>query len=346
MQALRKTKPEFGLEVCTVEAPSEAAAGDVIVEVAAVGICGTDVHIHEWTGGYEFMAPALPVTIGHEFCGRVVAVGASSDGVKVGDRVTCIPFVPCGACDACKAGDTHLCGSPKPGLGFLRDGAFARYVAVPAANCLALPEHVPDDIGALVEPLTIGARAVQVSGVKPGDRVLVLGPGPIGQCIAMMARRAGAAEVVVLGKDDPARLKAVRALGFEQAIDIGDRTIAEALRALPAGGGFDVAFEATGVPQVVEAALSALRRGGVLTCVGILPSPVTIDLTKMVREQKQIRGSHRGPRSVWEDVIAALADAPQAYAPMISHRMALAEGVAGMDLARNRSASKVLLIPE
>ncbi|MCB1546423.1 MAG: alcohol dehydrogenase catalytic domain-containing protein [Hyphomicrobiaceae bacterium] len=346
MKALQKTHASFGLELKDVAEPAPPEGSDVVIEVAACGVCGTDVHIYEWTGGYEFMAPALPKTIGHEFSGRIVAVGSEAKGVAVGDRVTCIPFVACGTCEACRADDIHLCGTPRPGIGFLRDGAFTRLVSAPAANCVRLPDNVPDEVGALIEPLTIGARAVQTGGVKPGDRVLVLGPGPIGQCIALMARRAGASEVVVVGKGDAARLDCLRRLGFERVVDIADGRMDDGVRAVAGAAPFDVAFEATGVPPVVEIALSMLRRGGVLTCVGIMPAAVTIDLTRMVREQKQIRGSHRGPRAIWLDVVEALRDDPQAYAPMITHRLALEQGVEGMELARSRSASKVLLFPD
>jgi threonine dehydrogenase-like Zn-dependent dehydrogenase len=346
MLALQKTEAAFGLALRDVAEPPAPMGEEVVVEVAACGICGTDVHIYEWSGGYEFMRAALPRTIGHEFAGRVVAKGPLAQGVAIGDRVTCVPFVECGICPACRKGDIHLCPAPRPGIGFLRDGAFARLVSVPAANCIPLPDVVTDEIGALVEPLTIGRRAVEVAGVAPGDRVAVLGPGPIGQCIALLARRAGAREVVVAGRDDAARLAVLSHLGFERVVDVGDRPLGQAITSVAGPEPFDVVFEATGAPPVVPAALALLRRGGVLTCVGILPSAVSIDLTTLVREQKQIRGSHRGNRAIWRDVVMALAAEPTAWKPMITHRLPLARGVEGMELALGRRASKVLLLPD
>src|SRR5512147_2055396 len=145
MQALQKTAPTFGLELRDVPEPPTPAPGEVIVAVAAAGICGTDLHIYEWTAGYEAMEPAMPVTLGHEFSGTIAAVGADVRAVEEGAVVAVRPSVVCGRCPACLAGDADLCTQRK-GIGVTRDGGLARYVRVPAENCVIAPQGLDTEL--------------------------------------------------------------------------------------------------------------------------------------------------------------------------------------------------------
>lgn len=339
MQALQKTRPEFGLELRDVPEPAAPAAGEVLIEVTAAGICGSDLHIYEWTPGYEFVQPAMPVTLGHEFAGRIAALGTDVSGLSLGDRVTVMPSVTCGTCAACRVQDYDRCLTRK-GIGMTRPGAFARRVLAPAINCLPLPAGIDDELAALTEPLTVGARAVENGEVKPGDRVLVMGPGTVGQTIAVMARAAGA-EVTIVGKGDPDRLACLRALGFERLIDLQDKAFAEA--AGPAR--FDVVFEANGVPATINQGLSVLRRRGILVVCGIHAAPASVDLNRLNREQLQIRGSNRASRATWGRVVDLLAAEGDKLRPMITHRLPLSRAVEGFELARRKTASKVMLLP-
>jgi threonine 3-dehydrogenase len=339
VKALQKTAPSFGLDLREVAEPSAPAAHEVLVEVAAAGICGSDLHIYEWTGGYEFVAPAMPVTLGHEFAGRVVAVGSGVSDVAVGERVTVMPSVTCGICAACLARDYDRCLT-RTGIGMTRQGAFARQVLAPAINCVRLPDSVDDELAALTEPLTVGARAVESGEVKPDDRVLVMGPGTVGQTIAIMARAAGA-EVTIVGKDDPDRLACLRALGFERLIDLSDRTLAEAT----GQDKFDVVFEATGVPATINHGLGVLRRWGILVVCGIHAAQAPVDLNRLNREQLQIRGSNRASRATWARVVELLAREGERLRPMITHRLPLERALEGFELARQKVASKVMILP-
>lgn len=302
------------------------------MRVEAAGICGSDLHIEDWSGGYEFLESAMPVTLGHEFAGRVLASGAG--GLAVGTRAVVIPSVTCGACAACRAGEPDRCVTRR-GIGMTRDGGFAPLVLAPAGNCLVLPDGFDAAIAALTEPMAIGARAVSVGGVGPGARVLILGPGAIGMTVALMARAAGAAEIIIAGRDDAPRFAVLRALGFDHLIE----GIAEA------EGRFDVVFEATGVPELVAAALPLLRREGVLVVCGIHPRPAALPLNTLVREQLQLRGSNRGKQADWQRAFAFVLDQGAALAPMVTHRLPLAEAQRGFDLARARLATKVMLHP-
>ena len=339
MQAIQKTTPSFGVELREVPEPSAPAAGEVLIEVTAAGICGSDLHIYEWTPGYEFVQPAMPVTLGHEFAGRVTAIGAGVAGLAVGDRVTVMPSVTCGVCAFCKASDFDRCLT-RTGIGMTRQGAFTKRVLAPSINCVRLPAGLDDELAALTEPLTVGARAVESGDVKSGDRVLVMGPGTVGQTIAVMARAAGA-EVTIVGKGDPDRLACLRALGFERLIDLRDKTLADAV----GPGKFDVVFEANSVPATINQGLGVLRRRGILVVVGIHASQAPVDLNRLNREQLQIRGSNRASRDTWGRVVEVLVREGERLRPMITHRLPLSRAVEGFELARQKIASKVMILP-
>ncbi|MGE3918832.1 MAG: zinc-binding dehydrogenase [Hyphomicrobiaceae bacterium] len=343
MLALRKLRPGFGLEAVEVADPSPPDRGQVLVRVEAVGVCGSDVHIYEWTDGYDFMLPHLPVTLGHELAGHVAAAGPET-GVAIGTRVAVLPAVACGSCAACCIGEAQSC-TRRRAIGLTLDGGFAQHVLVPATNLLALPEPIDAELGALIEPLAVAADAVLVGEVGLGDTVLVLGPGTIGQGLALMAKAAGAARVIVAGRADGPRFEVLRKLGFTDVIDVADGPLAEQVARLTGGSPVDVVLEATGHPPSITDALPALKKGGVLVVAGIHPAPLTLPLTVFVRNRHQLRASHSSRRGTWDKVVRLVAAAPETYRAMISHRLPLERGLEGFELARQRAASKVMLRP-
>jgi threonine 3-dehydrogenase len=332
------------VELCDVAVPAAPAADEVIVAVGAAGLCGTDVHIYEWTPGYESMAGAMPVTLGHEFAGTIAATGSAVRDLPSGSIVAVRPSVTCGRCAACHAGREDDC-TQRSGLGVTRNGGLARYACVPARNCVPVPADVDVHLAALTEPMTVAAEVVDTGGVQPGDRVLVLGPGNIGQGAALFAREAGAAHVVVVGRDDGPRLGVLRKMGFADTVDTADAGLEQALAAYLASGKFDVVIEATGVPSVVQAGLDVLRKHGVLVIAGIHPTPVTFDATRLVRAHQQIRGSYRAPLATWNRVIDFVRRERETMRHMITHTLPLAQALEAFELARTRSASKVLIAP-
>lgn len=179
MLTLRKTQPAFGLDLADVSDAPTPTAGQVTIQVENAGICGSDVHAYEWTDGYGFMVPHLPVTMGHEFAGRIVALGAGVTGLSEGTAVTAMPAVTCGTCLNCQRGDSRNC-LDRQSIGLTLPGGFARFVTIPAANCMPLPDNVDTELGALTEPLGVGCEAVLTGEVGLGDTVLVMGPGTIG----------------------------------------------------------------------------------------------------------------------------------------------------------------------
>ena len=343
MLALRKTQAGFGIEAVEVPAPPPPGPGEVTVRVEAVGICGSDVHAYEWTDGYGHMVPYLPVTMGHEFAGRVEATGPGA-AIALGTRVAVHPRIVRGDGSTAWPGDPRARGE-RLTLGLIADGGFAPLLNVPAGNALPLPEGVDTELGALVEPLAVATEAVLVGDVGLGDTVLVLGPGTIGQGLALMARAAGAGRVIIAGRGDDPRYAVLRQLGFADIVDVAEGPLGAQVLALTGGRPVDVVLEATGHPPSITDALPLLKREGVLVVAGIHAAPLSLPLTTFVRNRHQLRASHGSEPRSWERVIALLARDPEAFRPMITHRLPLSRGIEGFELARQRAASKVILKP-
>jgi len=343
MLALQKIRAAAGISLTQAREPGGPAPHELLLKVAAAGICGTDLHLDRWAEGFQFIAPLLPLTLGHEFTGEVMAMGHQTAGFALGDRVVVQPALSCGTCAPCAAGDHHDC-LHRIGLGVQVCGGFARYVRVPAKHCLAVPPEIDAELGALIEPLTTSAHAVALGGITPGARVIVFGPGPIGQGAAIFARQAGAAEVAVIGHGDTARFATLRQLGFDTLIDLAAPDGQDRLTAL-AGAGFDVALEASGAPPVINTGLASLRPYGTFVLAGMPERQASLDVMLIVRGRHKMIGCSRAPDPAWLHVIDALVADPSAFRPMITHRLPLAEALAGFALAHERIASKVLLFP-
>jgi threonine dehydrogenase-like Zn-dependent dehydrogenase len=339
MLALRKTQAAAGTELVEVPVPPVPDdAGEALVRVKAAGICGSDLHVDDWTASYAFIKPYLPVTLGHEF------VGVIASGERVGQRVVVRPSVTCGRCAHCQRGNFDAC-EQRRGIGMTRDGAFAPWVSVPLRNCIAVPDGVSDTLASLVEPFSIAMQALRQAGDLAGRTVLVMGPGTIGQAIAVLARRAGAARIVISGFQDTVRLDTLREMGFEDRVDVSQGSLTQWVSRQSSPVAFDLVFEATGVPETITEALGLLRRDGVVVVTGIHDRPLPLDLTPFVRRQLQLRGSFRPPESDWPRVLALMGELGDAIRPMVSHVLPLSRASEGFALAHGKRANKVLLVP-
>jgi threonine dehydrogenase-like Zn-dependent dehydrogenase len=259
-----------------VEEVAEPVAGptDVVVRVLACGLCGSDRHM--FRGEYP---TAKPVTLGHEFAGEVVAVGAEIVGIAPGQLVTGDPNVFCGVCPQCRRGRFNLCERLRP-IGVWRDGGFADYVLVPASHAIALPAGTDPVHGAFCEPLACCLHGLDVARIRPGDSVAILGGGVIGLIMVQLARLAGAAQVV-LSTRQAARRDLALAIGATAVIDPGAGDVATTL-AGPDGllpGGADVVLECAGVPDTVREALAVARRGGAVVLFGVTPQGVEVPVS-------------------------------------------------------------------
>ena len=306
MKALQKVKKGKGMALTHVPDPY-ISDHEVLVEVLAAGICGSDVHIYEWTGGYDWMN--LPLICGHEFSGRVVETGKTVSGLSIGQKVVCRVFLPCGECAMCRQGFMNKCLNARKNdgaLGINRNGGFAEYVAVPASYCIPVPEHLSFEEAALTEPLGIAANAAHDAKLMLGDTAVIFGPGGIGLLTLLCAKALCSSVIVVGTAKDKQRLEMAKQLGADHILVAPEDNVADAVMSLTAGLGADVVFEATGYPPIVQQGLDVLRKCGRMVLIGIHPSAAQLDVTNMVRDAKTLVGTYGGPVT-WERVIGWLA---------------------------------------
>ena len=327
---------KIGLESRDVPRPGPT---DILVQVRACGLCGTDVHILD--GQY----PATPgIALGHEYAGEVVEVGAEVTGLKPGDVVSVDPNIACGSCPACRRGDVHLCEHLQA-LGVTRDGGFAEMCRLPASQAHPVPPALAVEQWALVEPLSCCLHGLDLANIKSGDRVAILGAGPIGLLMVQLARGAGAAFVLV-ADPVPAKRELALKLGADEAVDPTTRDLSEVLRHR-APGGADVVLECVGVPAVAAQALELPRRGGTVVWFGVSPPGATIPIEPyaVYRKELTIRAAFVNPHT-FARAVALLAQGRVQGAPLISHRFDLAGVAEAIATVKAGRAIKALVLPE
>ena len=263
--------------------PPAPAPDDVLLEVTRAAICGTDAS--EWAEGPILCRPG--VVLGHEFVGRVAAVGSEVARLRVGDRVVSGAGISCGRCRWCRVGRTNLCAEYRT-LGLQVDGGLAEYVTSPAAICRVVPDACDDDAAAMTQPLAVALHALSRVAVGENEAVAVIGAGGIGSFIvAGASRRASSGRVVALDLDDE-RLATAAALGAGETVNAAGRDLAELLLELTDGVGFDVVIEASGAPHAPAGAIAGTRRGGRVLLVGLHGAPRALELTPMIVREVDI----------------------------------------------------------
>lgn len=281
MRAVRFHGQERGLVVEDVPRPGPSW-GEVLVEVRAAGVCGTELHFLD-----GLLVPArTPITLGHEVAGVVAEVGDGVEDVSAGDRVAVHYFHPCHACDRCRRGDDHLCDAPLGAMAFATDGAFAEYVAVPASAVVPVPAGLD-----LVEAAPVccsGATAVHaaaVAGAGEGDVAVVYGVGGVGLALVQVLRLAGCRVIAVARSGD--RLRLARELGADDVVDADAGDVGEAVREATSGRGADVVFELVGTAETSRQAIGSLGKAGAVVYIGYTFDQVQIDpLSLVVPEQR------------------------------------------------------------
>jgi L-iditol 2-dehydrogenase len=259
---------------------------EVVVEITAVGVCGSDVHYYEHGRIGDFVVEQ-PLVLGHESAGRVAAVGSDVVRHRVGDRVTLEPGVPCGHCRECRAGRYNLCRDVRFFATPPIDGAFADFVAIHEDFAFALPEGVSDEAGALMEPLSVGIWACRKAGVSAGDRVLVTGAGPIGLLAQQVALAFGATEVTVTDVN-PNRLAVAERTGATRVLRVDEQPLEDA------GIEVDALLECSGHPAALAGGIRALRPAGTAVVVGMGPgTDATIPLALVQQHELWLTGTFR-----------------------------------------------------
>jgi len=294
MRAWRRFAPD---DVRLVEMPRpDPGPGEVLLRPLVSGVCGTDLHVLHGEGLGEL---PVPLTMGHEVCGEVVALGPDADapgpyprtsaGLRVGERVVVEPVLPCGVCYFCRRGHPNVCPRMSH-LGIWRDGNYADYVSVPAWRATRLPPTVDDVSGLLVEVSACGLNCVDQAELRPGETALVIGGGPMGHMVAQCLLAAGAG-VVMLSEPGLERRQLAERAGIQVTLDPEREDVVERTRELTGGLGADVVVECVGVPATVRQALDATRRRGRCVLSGLPSQPVELDVTELVFGEKHVVGS-------------------------------------------------------
>jgi L-iditol 2-dehydrogenase len=307
VRALAKVAPGPG-NLVTMERELPPADGhDVVIDVAACGVCGSDLHLQRATLG--FVESAFPLWLGHEYAGTVAAVGELVDTVSVGDAVTAEPSVGCGRCRACQEGHPNVCPARR-----FDGGGFAPKLRVPDHRVHRLPDGMSVLAGALAEPLACAVHAViEVGGVSAGDVVGVIGPGPIGLLTSLVARAQGASVLLVGRASSAARIELARSLGIEHVIRIPATDARSAISDLTDGHGADRVFGCAGGGEALGLGLDMLRRRGTYVELGIGTPADGVDMERVVTHELRLKGAVSHTPSTWrralelvrQDLVAA-----------------------------------------
>ncbi len=298
-------------------------SGQLKIRVNLAGICGSDLKAYADKLSM-ITADKVPLTIGHEFSGRVAVVGEGVADFKVGDRVSGVGYWFCGECFYCKRGLYNLC-LKSDFMGISKDGCMAEYLIAPSYACYKLPDSVSDEAGALVEPLAVAIHALRQGKVSPGDTVAIVGDGAIGLGTLLAARVSGASEIFMVAKHK-GRGKIASAMGATAVIYLSDGDPVQLLQNLTGGLGADVTIECVGQPDTPRLAVELARRGGTAVIVGVFEKPSTFDFSSMTFSERTAVGS-----SIYVDegrtAIALLADGRIDPASLITSKVPLKDAV-------------------
>ena len=341
MTAVVKAAAGPGAEIDQVEIP-EPAGAEVLIEVAASSICGTDVHIFDWNEwAQRHIHP--PRVFGHEMSGRIVATGPDVHDLKPGTFVAAETHVVDHTCRQCRLGLYHLCENTQV-LGVDRDGSFARYVLLPAENCWRNAPGLSPEVAALQEPFGNAVHAATAGALKD-NVVAIFGLGPIGLCAVGIARAEGAAAVYGV-EPNPYRRELAERMGATGVLAPSASTV-EDIRRLNGGVGVDVVLDMSGHPVAIEQGLQVLHRGGWMSLLGIGDRPVTLDLNDLVVTKGITIYGIFGRRiwDTWERTSSYLSTGKVDVSPLITHRFPLDDFQEAMAQMKSGRSGKVVLLP-
>ena len=330
-------------EVREVSVPA-IGPDDVLVETAYIGICGSDPHMHHNKVSYKVNVPLI---LGHEFAGTIAEVGANVKGWKVGDRVTSETHADfCGKCVMCRTNNYHVCRERK-GYGFQIDGAFAKYVKVPSRILHKVPDNVTLKEAALTEPMCVAySSLVKHSPLKPGDLVVIIGPGPIGLLCTKMAAILGASDIVVVGTDgDDARMEIAKKLGATMTINSSQQDPVPLIMAMRDGYGADLVVDAAGFSPTLKLSLDVVRPCGQINKIGWGPGPVGFSLDQLIVKAVALQGTFSHNWDVWEKCLVLMGEKTVDLNEIITHELPLDQWQKGFDLMESKEGLKIVLTP-
>ncbi len=338
MKALVKLKPQVGIWMTEVEKP-EPGHNDLLIKIHKTAICGTDIHIYNWDEWSQKTIP-VPMVVGHEYVGEVVAIGQEVRGFKIGDRVSGEGHITCGHCRNCRAGRTHLCRNTV-GVGVNRSGAFAEYLVIPAFNAFKIPVSICDDLAAIFDPFG-NAVHTALSFDMVGEDVLITGAGPIGIMAAAVAKHAGARYVVITDVNEY-RLELARKMGVTRAVNVAGQKLENVMKELGMTEGFDVGLEMSGAPEAFNSMLKNLTHGGKIALLGIPPSHMNIDWNMVIFKGLIIKGIYgREMFETWYKM-ASILQSGLDLSPIITHTYPVDKFQEGFDMMLSGKSGKVIL---
>ena len=338
MKALVKSRAERGLWLEEVAEPA-IGINDVLVRVRYAGICGTDVHIFQWDDWAQKTIP-VPMVIGHEFVGEIVAAGSNVNDFYPGDIVSGEGHVVCGRCRNCLAGRRHLCAQTL-GVGVNRPGGFAEFIALPMTNIWRHDPKINQEVAAIFDPF---GNAVHTALSFPvlGEDVLITGAGPIGIMAIPVVRHAGARHVVVTDLN-PFRLELAMKMGATVAVNPIETSIADVQKQLGMLEGFDVGLEMSGNTQALRDMIANMSHGGKIAVLGIPAQEITMDLRQVIFNMLTIKGIYgREMYETWYKMTVMLESGVD-ISPVITHRFAYSDFQLGFEAMISGQAGKVVL---
>ncbi len=338
MDALVKKHRKPGLWLEKVPIP-EIGSNDVLIKVIKTSICGTDVHIYDWDQWAQDTIP-VPMVIGHEFVGRIVAMGENVRDFEIGDIVSAEGHVVCGRCRNCLAGRRHLCNRTV-GVGVNRPGVFAEYVAIPVSNVWLCNPKIDLEVLSCFDPFGNAVHTALAFDVL-GEDVLITGAGPIGIMATAVARHAGARYIVVTDLI-PYRLELAKKMGATLTVDVRSEHLADVMPRLGMKEGFDVGLEMSGAREAFRSMLDLMCHGGKIALLGIMKSDTQIDWNKVVFNGITIKGIYgREMYETWYKMTAMI-ESGLDISPVITHRFHYTDYEQGFAVMKSGMSGKVIL---
>ena len=338
MKSLVKAKAEVGLWLEDIEIPV-IGHNDVLVKIKKTAICGTDIHIFNWDEWAQKTIP-IPMTVGHEFAGKIVEIGSEVRGINIGDRVSAEGHITCGFCRKCRAGERHLCRNSL-GVGVNRPGAFAEFISVPACNICLLPDTISDDLGAMLDPLGNAAHTALEFDLV-GEDVLITGAGPIGIMAVAIAKHVGARHVVITDVNNT-RLDLAKKMGATRAVNVKNQNLRDVMEDLRMTEGFDVGLEMSGNAEAFSDMLEIMNHGGKIAMLGIIPAGTAINWDYVIFKGLEIKGIYgRKMFETWYKMIAML-ESGLDLSPVLTHHFAVNDYAEAFEIMRSGNSGKIIL---
>ena len=322
----------------------EIGETDVLVEVAYVGVCGTDPHLHNNTSAFKFVRPFI---LGHEFAGTIVKVGDKVKGFSLGNRVTSETHAEyCGKCALCRQNNYPLCRERK-GYGFHVDGAYTKFVKVPERILHHVPDNVSLKAASITEPFCVAYKAfVSNSNVNPGDTVVIIGPGSIGILCAKLAQLSGAGDIVVIGTEgDDKRLELSKDFGATITINSAKEDPLKKIMSLGDGYGAALVLDLAGSSSTLKLSMDAVRPAGQITKIGWGRQPVGFSLDQIIAKSVTLKGHFSHTWDVWEKCLTLMGKELVDLEKLITHELGIDQFEKAFELSESKEAVKVVLKP-